>query len=126
MATINVGDSITCAETGRTFFAQRDGCSFNYATDSAGRVYSDEGVDIRERRALLDRSKPFGCYVSGDGRRVTGWKGNTLGHVIMRSSYRGSFGGRVYCWTVIDVHGGAWHGRNSGEGMCITLRPSKG
>jgi len=124
--TINVGDTLTCAETGKQFIAAQDGCSFNYARDRQGNVFSDEGVNIRERRELLDRSKPFVCYVSSDGSRVTGWKGNTLGTIHRSSRIRNPFGGYLLSVSVTDVHGGRWYGRGAGEGMCITLRPCKG
>jgi hypothetical protein len=78
MQTINIGDPLTCAETGKQFTAAIDGCSTNYARTVAGEVLSDEGVTIREKRELLDRSRPFGCYLSGDGRTVTTWKGVAL------------------------------------------------
>lgn len=74
MTNINIGDILTCCETGKQFTAQRDGCSVNYATDRDGNIYSDEGVDIREKRALLDRSKPFGCYISGDNAARITWQ----------------------------------------------------
>ena len=74
-----LGSVQTCAETGERFTIARDGCSFNYATTREGAIISDKGVDIRERRELLDRSRPFTCYLSSDGRHVTGWKGNILG-----------------------------------------------
>lgn len=51
-----MGQVLTCHETGKRFLAARDGVSMNYATDSEGRTYSDEGVDLCERRGLLDRS----------------------------------------------------------------------
>jgi hypothetical protein len=123
---IKVGDALTCAVTGARFIAARAGCSFNYAIDAQGRPVSDEGVDISERRELLDRTGPFGCYLSGDGRHVTGWKGNVLGTVTRSSASRsGWHGTSITAVTVIDVHGGAWHGRGAGRGMCITLRPLK-
>jgi hypothetical protein len=130
MNTINFGDTITCAETGKQFVAAQDGISTNYARDAAGNVYSDEGVDIRERRELLDRTKPYFAYLSSDGTRVTGWKGNTLGHVaysrpckLTRMSY--THGKEYQSVFVRDVHGGTWYGRSS-PGVCITLRPHKG
>lgn len=124
---INFGDVLTCAETGKTFVAAQDGITTNYAIGSNGEIVSDEGVDIRERRELLDRSKPFVCYLSGDGRTVTGWKGNRLGDVI--ESHRVKLTRRSYTHgadyshvTVRDVHGGLWYGRGS-PGFAITLRP---
>lgn len=107
----------------------RDGCSYNYATTPAGEILSDVGVDIRERRGMLDRSKPFAGYLSSDGKHFTGWKGNILG-TVTRSTLvrltRWSFthGKYIRAVQVRDVHGGMWHGRGS-EGVCITLRPLK-
>jgi len=123
---INVGDTLTCTETGKRFIATSNGCTFNYARDSSGNVYSDDGVNIRENRDMLDRSKPFGCYLSTDGRHVTGWKGNILGHVTLSSVSRtGWHGSQLTHVRVTDNHGGRWHGKGAGRGMYITLRPSK-
>ena len=123
---VKVGETVECAETGKRFTVETDGFTFNYACDQAGNVYSDEGVDLRERRALLDRSKPFTCYLSSDGKRVTGWKGNTLGHVTQSSTSRTGFHGSSLTHVrVTDIHGAHWHGKGSGRGMCITIRPSK-
>jgi hypothetical protein len=129
LPTINFGEVLTCAETGKTFIAAKDGITRNYACDHEGNVYSDEGVDIRERRSLLDRSGPFSCYISSDGRRVTGWKDNTLGVVtesrtcrLTRTSY--THGKNYSSIRVEDVHGNNWYGRGS-PGICVTLRPCK-
>jgi len=121
--TVNMGDVLTCAETGGTFIAARDGCSVNYAWRADHKPVSDKGVDIAERRALLDRSKPFFCYVASDGQHVTGWKGNVLGDAVAVGDSP-VFYGRVTCYRVTDVHGGRWYGRGN-PGMCITLRPCK-
>lgn len=127
MQTINVGDTLTCAETGKQFIAARDGCSFNYARSSTDEILSDEGVDAREKRELLDRTKPFYCYVSGDGLHVTGWKGNRLGEIVVyRESSSGWHGATVARFRVRDVHGQLWQGRGAGKGMCCTLRAMKG
>jgi hypothetical protein len=125
--TVNVGDMLTCNETGRAFIAASDGCTFNYARDRQGYIFSDEGVDMRERRALLDRTQPFTCYLSSDGQRVTGWKGNILGYVTRSSVSRTGFHGSTLTHvSVRDVHGNDWNGKGAGRGMCLTLRPSKG
>jgi hypothetical protein len=124
---ITIGDTLTCTETGKQFIAASDGFTFNYARDDAGNVYSDEGVGIRKKREMLNRSKPFVCYLSTDGRHVTGWKGNIMGSVIRSSVSRtGWHGSTLTHVNVIDVHGGRWHGKGAGPGVCITLRPSKG
>lgn len=122
-----VGSVQVCAETGKSFTVTTDGFTFNYATNTRGEIISDEGVNIQERRELLDRSKPFYCYLSGDGRHVTGWKGNILGTVESeRSSRSGWHGSSITRITVRDVHGAMWSGRGAGRCMCITLRPMKG
>lgn len=125
-----VGQTVTCAETGKTFVITTDGMTYNYATDREGHIFSDEGVDIRERRALLDRSLPFTAYLSSDGRRLTGWKGNVLGTVVDWSPCkltRWSFihGKEYRAVRIRDVHGAMWYGRGS-PGVCINIRPCKG
>jgi hypothetical protein len=121
-----VGDVVTCRETGEAFTVERSSCSFNYARGRNGEIYSDKGVDIIERRELLDRSKPFGCYVSSDEKHVSGWKGNVLGTIISKSRTprRWNYPAMISI-KVRDVHGGMWRGRGQGGGMCITLRPVK-
>ena len=126
----SIGESVTCAETGRVFTIARDGCSYNYATSQTGEILSDTGVDLRQRRELLERSAPIVGYLSSDGKHFTGWKGNILGTVtrstlvrLTRLSF--THGKYIRAVQVRDVHGGMWHGRGS-EGICITLRPLKG
>ncbi len=129
---IRIGDVLTCAETGKQFFAASDGISTNYARDAEGNVYSDEGVNIRERRGLLDRTRPFDCYVSSDGKHVTGWKGNVLGDIVRAVRTPLPFGRQFSHWhgkeysayTIRDVHGAYWHGKGS-PGVCIRLHPSR-
>jgi len=129
MATLQspeLGSLQTCAETGKQFVIARYGCSFNYARGRDGAIVSDEGVDIHERRELLDRSRPFTCYLASDGKHVTGWKGNILGTVTRESESRtGWHGSTLTHVRVIDCHGAEWHGKGAGRGMCITLRPCK-
>lgn len=119
----NIGDTITCTETGKTFVVAKDGCSYNYARGVNGELFSDEGVDIRERRALLDRTKPFTCYLHARGT-VTGWKGNVLGRVVSAVNVR-AFGKLLVHVRVVDVHGGRWYGKGQGAGIYITLYPNK-
>lgn len=123
----DLGSTLVCAETGKTFIAARDGCSVNYAHSPTGEIVSDEGVDIREKRELLDRSQPFTCYLSSDTRHVTGWKGNVLGTVTGYVERRTGFHGSTQAFfRVTDVHGGLWAARGPGPGMYCTLRPIKG
>ena len=117
---IKPGDTLTCHETGKQFIAAKDGISTNYARDWNGNVYSDEGVDAKEKKNLLDRSQPFSCYLSSDGKTVGGWKGNVLGQVTLAKVSNLTY---VH---VTDVHGGLWYGKGAGAGMFITLHPKKG
>jgi hypothetical protein len=130
MKDINIGDTLTCAETRKTFIAAQEGCTYNYATTSEDEVLSDEGVDIRQRRELLDRTLPFTGYLSCDGRHLTGWKGNVLGTVVdwapCRLTRRSWTHGKDYrSVRVRDIHGAMWYGRGS-PGIVINLRPCKG
>ena len=125
-----IGQTLTCHETGKTFVAAIDGCTTNYAINDAGEIFSDEGVDLAQKRDLLDRTKPFLCYVSSDGKAVTGWKGNILGKVVQkipcRLTRKSHWHGKDYSSVrVQDCHGGLWYGRGS-AGLAITLRPMKG
>lgn len=121
-----IGATVTCAETGRAFVVARDGCSVNYAITQAGEILSDKGVHIREMRGLLDRTRPFGCYISSDAKHVTGWKGNELGTIVHASrvalaKWSHWHGSHILHVRVRDVHGAMWRGRGS-PGMCVTLR----
>lgn len=129
METIHIGQVLVCHETGETFIAKAQGHTFNYARDDAGNVYSDEGVRVREERALLDRSRPFVAYVASDGLSVTGWKGNRLGAIVWRNPIRLArwshwHGSYINAYRIKDIHGGYWHGRGSKD-IAITLRPMK-
>lgn len=121
-----LGSLVTCSETGQPFTIARDGLTFNYATTRDGSILSDAGVDIRERRELLNRSRPFACYLSSDGRHVTGWKGNILGVVTYESESRTGFHrSAITHIRVTDCHGAQWHGKGSGRDMCIRLHASR-
>ena len=121
---ITLGDTLTCHETGKVFTADISGGSYNYALGSNGAVYSDEGVALFEKRALLDRSMPFVCYLSGE--HVTGWKGNVLGRIVSFSMRRSWFGvSRIMHVQVVDIHGNKWHGKVSETGSAVRLFPSK-
>lgn len=129
MNNIAIGQTVTCAETGKQFIVANDRFTLNYALDNTGAIVSDEGVNIRERRALLDRSKPFVCYISSDGKHVTGWKCNVLGTIedyticrLTRTSF--AHGSHIRAIRVRDVHGRLWYGRGS-PGIVVTLRPCK-
>lgn len=130
MADYEIGQEVTCAETGKRFVIEAQGCSFNCARRPDGSFVSDEGVDKSQRRALLDRSRPFVCYMASDGKQVGGWKGNVLGQIISTNIValtRWSYvhGSTIRSVRVRDVHGGLWYGRGS-PGVAITLRAYKG
>jgi hypothetical protein len=118
--------SFQCADCGpRPLETSGNACGTGYA------IYGDDTMicyacaDARQRAELLDRSGPFSCYVSSDGRTVTTWTGGKLGDVVS-SSLGGGFGDRMLHVRVRDVHGGLWHGKGAGAGMSIRLRAMKG
>lgn len=126
----HIGEMITCVETGKVFLGEAVGCTTNYASDAEGNLFSDEGVDIRQKRALLDRTKPAYGYLSSDVKYFTGWKGNTLGTVVAKWTINNSrqswvHGSTMQAVRVRDVHGNLWYGRGNG-GIAITLRAMKG
>jgi hypothetical protein len=121
-----VGDMLTCAETGKAFTVESDGFTFNYARNSRGEFFSDEGVHTGEVREMLDRSRPMSGYLSGDGKTFTGWKGNKLGTVTQEGCSRSGWHGSSITYVrVTDVHGGLWYGKGAGRSMYITLRACK-
>lgn len=76
---------------------------------------------------MLDRTKPFSCYVSGDKKTVSNWPGDKLGDIVSYGEARTGFYGSVQAYfRVRDVHGGLWAGRGPGAGMYCTLRAIKG
>lgn len=124
-----VGQTVICAETGKSFVVAQEGNTFNVATRADGRLVSDEGVHLGELRALKDHAEPFGAYISSDGKSITGWKGNILGRVVSSTSVRltrwsSTHGSKILAVRVRDVHGGEWYGRGS-PGVFIRLRPCK-
>ena len=125
-----VGKELVCHVTGKKFIGAIDGITTNYARDSKGNIYSDEGVNITELEEIKNRSKPFTAYLSGDGKHITGWKGNELMRTIYAYKSNAGFtgwhkdGGQTIV-RAIDNQGFEWYGRNAGKGMIITLRPAK-
>ena len=124
---LEVGQVVTCTWTGKQFTVERDGFTFNYALDGAGKIFSDEGVNEREQMAIHAHMRPVGAYLSGDGKHITGWKGNILATVTRHSTSRtGWHGSRITHIQAVDQFGGLWYGKGAGNGMCITIRPMKG
>jgi hypothetical protein len=80
----------------------------------------------RDIKEMADRSKPFACYLSDDGKTVINWPGGILGRVTWSSVSRtGWHGSTLTHINVTDVHGGRWYGKGSGRGMFILLRACK-
>jgi hypothetical protein len=121
---IEIGQTLVCAETGKTFVAARDGVTSNYATDRDGNVYSDEGVNIRELREVAERKGPIFAYLSGDKAQITGWKGNKLMRVTSAGRTGGGFGGTQWHVRAVDNQGREWYGRNGGPSMYIRMKPT--
>ena len=119
-----------CADCASLIHKPEGTCAAGYAVLRDGARICYSCADKRQVADLLDRSRPFCGYVSGDGNRITSWTGGLLMHITDsrpcqltrqsfthdRRSYR-SFRAR-------DVHGKNWHGRGS-AGIVIKLRPCK-
>jgi hypothetical protein len=76
-------------------------------------------------RVFMRHAADNHCFYT-DGSQVTGWKGNTLGVITRCNVTRSNFGGDLTHVRVRDIHGGMWHGKGAGRGMCINLYPMKG
>lgn len=104
-------------------------CTTGYATVQGNQLCCYACADARQRRDLLDQSKPFGAYLSklpGGQRVVTTWTGGRLGDVhALTFSRSGWHGAEIARFHVRDVHGQWWQGRGAGDGMCCTLRKMK-
>lgn len=102
------------------------GCSGGYALTRDNRMHCYGCCHVQDVAEMKDRTKPFYCYLSGDGATVSNWPGGELGRVhSLGSSRAGWHGSRIYRFHVRDMHGGWWQGRGAGKGMCCTLRAMK-
>ena len=76
--------------------------------------------------AMVDRTRPFYAYLSGDGQSATSWPGGKLGDVYDLNETRSGFHrASIARFWVKDVHGAWWSARGSGKGMSCTLRTMK-
>lgn len=121
-----IGKTIVCAETGKSFIgASVNGFTTNYARDSKGNVFSDEGVYIRSKKELLTESKIFG-YVSCDGKFIQGWKEDQkLMRVIAKWESNSGFAGKMFYFDARDENGQKWHGKAKEFGRNITMKKVK-
>lgn len=108
-----------------------DRCGKASMPGSYGRIahamYCYDCCHAMDVEQLLDRSKPFTGYLSSDGKRFTNWSGHRIGTIVYRSTSRtGWHGSEITHVRILDVHGGLWHGKGAGPGMCLTIRPMKG
>lgn len=115
---------LTCSELHTQFTVQRDGCSYNYASDRNGNFYSDGGVAEATKKDILAR-RPITLYISG--RDVTGWKEvYKFGRVLWSNVFRHNFSTQMCSVRVRMFDGSEWYGRYSHlNGSACTLRPCK-
>ena len=117
-------NSNTCTDCGKAFVPTAH--TPGYAVLPNGSRICYACADERQRADLLDRSKPFTGYLSGDGCRFTTWTGGTLGSVVRHNVSRTAWhGAEMHHVRVVDVHGNAWFGKGAGQGMALTVRPCK-
>lgn len=107
------------------------GCGTGYATlHGSEKKICYSCSDKRQRTDLIDRSKPFTAYVSGDGQNITSWTGGKLMKVTNRRSCELTRQSLTHdrkeysSFRAVDCHGRNWFGRGS-PGICITMRPTK-
>lgn len=96
-------------------------------------------ADASEREALKTAERFTGYFVVPEwgtkdgklwhtitGSTITTWSGGLLARVTYFSRGRHNFGGFLYRFRAIDVHGGRWYGTSPGPGMYARMRRAKG
>ena len=125
MQAINkIGKAIKCAETGVIFLGKKEGISTNYAYNDKGEFFSNQGVFIRENKALLNRQKTV-AYTNQDGTKITTWKGQELAKITYKRTINNGCTGKAFAIDCTDNHGGKWFARTSLFGQYVTLHPKK-
>lgn len=116
---------LKCHALGVEFIAKRDGCSFNYARDRDGNIYSDAGV-LAGIKADIQARKPLTLYVVG--RVVQGWKDtHRVGSLSWSHVTRHNWAVQISHVVVTMFDGSRWYGKYSHlRGEAVTLRPYKG
>lgn len=115
-----------CACCKQTIAFQTSGGT-GYGLNDADEMHCYPCSTANDVQRMATRPARFTGYISSEQpARFTSWPGGLLGHVVSHSSHRNNWGARIHCYCIRDLHGQYWHGRNSGPGMCITIRPAKG
>ena len=124
---IIVGKTVlTCHKTSKQFIAKQDGCTYNYAKDSKGNIYSDEGVYLSLKDEVLTQSK-IGAYAILESKTIQGWKNeHILGKIICHYVANSGFCGKMDFIEVRMFDGSLWKGKFKSSSMqCVTLRKCK-
>lgn len=77
-------------------------------------IGNKETGQVEQFRLHRDKPDSFGAYLSGDGKRVTTWTGDTLGFLI--GAPNRARNGRFVTFT-FRMNGRDYHARGSGRGM---------
>jgi hypothetical protein len=73
--------------------------------------------------ATVDR---YFAYVSGDGRELTTWPGETLARVVQERPCRFSMTGtRGISVRAVAADGAVWYGRGAGRHMAISIKRAR-
>lgn len=113
-----------CADCGKKITIAREGCSFNYAIKQNGNKVCNDCALKEEIRHIENDEKVF-AYLSGDCKRITDWKGNTLAKVTWSSEIMHNWARKLMCINATTNNGRKLYGRGSGGGIYIRLRPVK-
>lgn len=126
MSIISGETILTCHKTGKQFLAEKGGCSVNYAKDSKGNIYSDEGVYLSLKDEVLTQSK-IGAYAILESKIIQGWKReHVLGKIICHYVANSGFCGKMDFIEVRMFDGSLWKGKFKSSSMqCVTLKKCK-
>lgn len=116
----------TCDRCGYTGPGFPDGACSDYSLDRENHAYCPACSKARDLERM-DREGILTAYVSGDGAKVTTFKGDALATVnaldLIRRSTVG--GWDVYALRARDDKGRIWVGRGGGRGMYCNLKLAK-
>lgn len=123
MSNVKLGQEITCTACGKTFLAERVGCSVNYA--HRGDTFACLDCAYGEERHIAETSPHFCAYLSSDGCTITDWLGNALARVTRKWDVSNNFAVTVTRVRAVTREGRKLYGCGPGEGMYIRMHASK-
>lgn len=115
------------ADCGHTYPEQTGVGGTGYATDRETELTMCYPCADERQREAMKTATVFQAYVADDGKTITTWSGGKLADITRRSESASplQYRGVIHHIRATDAQGREWYGKNSGNGMVITLRLRK-